>query len=76
MSALTMLGGCASFLALGRRASLRSLTLALVLAIASVAVYSLSTRLVPDHFGSYDPIAGYRLAGVLNELFVGTPAKH
>src|SRR6266566_2934401 len=72
---LVLLGGCASFLALGRRASLRSLTLALVLAIASVAVYSLSTRLVPDHFGSYDPIAGYRLAapvGYWNALGIFT----
>jgi hypothetical protein len=59
---LVLLGGCVSFLALGRRASLRSLTVALVLAIGSVGVYSLSTRLIPDHFGSYDPIAGYRLS--------------
>jgi len=73
--ALVLLGGCASFLALGRRASVRSLTVALVLGIASVGVYSLSTRLVPDHFGSYDPIAGYRLSapvGYWNSLGIFT----
>jgi len=55
--------------------ALRALTAALVLAIASVGVYSLSTRLVPDHFGSYDPNAGYRLSapvGYWNSLGVFT----
>jgi hypothetical protein len=73
--ALVLLGGCASFLALGRRGSLRSLTVALVLGIASVGAYSLSTRLAPDHFGSYDPIAGYRLSapvGYWNSLGIFT----
>ncbi len=72
---LVLLGGCASFLALGRRASFRSLTVALVLGIASVGVYSLGTRLAPDHFGNYDPIAGYRLSapvGYWNALGIFT----
>lgn len=68
---LVPLAGCAAFLVLARRAALRSLTVALVVATTSIGLYSLSTRLVPDRFGVYDPTAGYRLsepAGYWNSL--------
>lgn len=72
---LVPLAGCAAFLVLARRTALRSLTLALVVAIASISVYSLATRLVPDHFGVYNQIAGYRLSepmGYWNALGIFT----
>ncbi len=60
--ALVPLIGCAAFLALARKTALRSLTLALVIAITSIGAYSLATRLVPDHIGAYDAATGYRLS--------------
>jgi hypothetical protein len=60
--ALVPLAGCAAFLALARRRALRSLTLALVIAIMSIGTYSLATRLVPDRMGFYDSTTGYRLS--------------
>jgi O-Antigen ligase len=62
---LTLVSGCAAFLVVVRRLSFNSVVVGLVLAVTGVSVYSLLTRLVPDHFGTFDPndpISGYRLA--------------
>jgi O-antigen ligase len=34
----------------------------LVVAVTAVSSYALATRLIPDHFGAYDPVATYRLS--------------
>jgi O-antigen ligase len=45
-----------------RGSAYRSLLLGIWAAIAIVCGYALLTRLMPEHLGVYDPIAGYRLA--------------
>jgi tetratricopeptide (TPR) repeat protein len=61
--ALVYLAGLAVFLAYGSRRDAAVLPSAVVCAIVPVAAYSLATRLVPDHVGTYDPAAGgYLLA--------------
>jgi len=58
--ALVYLAGAAAFLLLGSP----SLTLGILCAVTPVAGYALATRLVPDHVGTYKPVAGgYLLAG-------------
>jgi O-Antigen ligase len=59
---LVLLAGCTAFLLLARRGSQRAVSIALVVAIASVGVYSLGSRLFPGRIGAYDPVAGYRLS--------------
>lgn len=60
--ALVLVGGCAAFLALARRASVPRLTLTLLFAIASVSSYGLATRLFPSRFGIYEAAGIYRLS--------------
>jgi len=59
---LVPLSGSAAFLVLARRGALRPLTASLVVAITSIGLYSIGTRLIPDHLGSFDTSASYRLA--------------
>jgi hypothetical protein len=59
---LVPLSGTAAFLLLARRGALRPLTASLVVAITSVGLYSLGTRLLPDQLGSPVASGGYRLA--------------
>jgi hypothetical protein len=59
---LVPLAGSAAFLLIARRGALRPLTASLVVAITSVGLYSLGTRLLPDHLGSPVTSGGYRLA--------------
>jgi O-antigen ligase len=60
---LVLLAGCAAFLALARRRALAALVPALLLAIAGLCAYSLSTRLAPTASGFHpdDPVSRYRL---------------
>ena len=44
-----------------RRGELELWTAGLVLGAACVSFYALATRLLPDHFGAFNPGAGYRL---------------
>jgi hypothetical protein len=72
---LVLLAGCSCLVVLARRTSFHALTVGLVLAIAAVDAYALSTRLIPDRFGTYDPTAGYRLSapiGYWNALGIFT----
>lgn len=58
--ALLYLSALAAFLVLGSTA----LPLGVLAGVAPIAAYALSTRLLPDHLGRYDPSAGgYLLAG-------------
>ena len=59
---LVYLAGVGAVLLVTRRRDLGWLVAALVAAIAGVAVYALATRLFPDHFEGFDPIAVYRLS--------------
>lgn len=59
---LVLIGGCAALLALAHRDIVPRLTLGILTAITLIATYSLATRLLPDRFGTYDPVAVYRLA--------------
>jgi hypothetical protein len=60
--ALVPLAGVTAVLVLAGRASYRETTLALAAGITVVSGYGLATRLFPDRFGLYHPIAGYRLS--------------
>ena len=60
--ALVLISGCAAFLALAHRDIVPRLTLGILTAITLIATYSLATRLLPDRFGTYDPVAVYRLS--------------
>jgi O-antigen ligase len=56
------LAGTAATLLVVRRGSYRALLGGVWAAVVVICVYSLVTRLVPDRFGVFDPIAGYRLS--------------
>src|SRR5207237_10786419 len=45
-----------------RRATAVVLLGAVCVGVSTLAAYSLTTRLFPDRVGSFDPVAGYRLA--------------
>ena len=59
---LVYLAGVGAVLLVTRRRDLGWLVATLVAAITGVAVYALATRLFPDHFEGFDPIAVYRLS--------------
>jgi O-Antigen ligase len=59
---LVPLTGCVAFLAIARKREFQAGVFALLLGISAISVYSLATRLVPDRFGVYDPVATYRLS--------------
>jgi hypothetical protein len=60
---LVLLAGCAALLILGRRGGFQALVAALLVAIAGLCAYSLSTRLAPTaaSFNANDSISHYRL---------------
>ena len=59
---LVLVAGAVAFVVLVQRTLVAHVTLALVAGITAVAGYGLTTRLFPSHFGSYDPVAVYRLS--------------
>ena len=59
---LVVICGCAAFLSLAHRETVPRLALGILTAITLISTYSLATRLIPDRFGAYDPIAVYRLS--------------
>jgi hypothetical protein len=59
---LVPLSCVAAFLVLARRSDVEWLALAFLLAITSVGLYALSTRLFPDRLGAFDSFAVYRLS--------------
>ncbi len=74
--AVLYLAALATVLVLARRSGAQLLAAGVVTAIGLVALYSLSTRLFPDHLGVFDSFSGYRLSepiGYSNGLgiFVG-----
>lgn len=60
--ALVPVACVAAFLVVARRAHLEWLAFALVVAVAGVGLYALTTRLFPDRLGAFDPFAVYRLS--------------
>jgi hypothetical protein len=60
---LVLLSGCAAFLALARKRGFDTLVPALLLSIAGICAYSLSTRVAPTagSFHPDDPVTRYRL---------------
>jgi len=59
---LVLVAGVGAVLVLAQRRHVSWLIGSALLAIVSVSTYALATRLFPEHLGSYDPIAGYRLS--------------
>lgn len=60
--ALVFVSGVAAVLLLARRAHVGWLVATILAGITGVAAYALATRLFPDRFDSFDPIAVYRLS--------------
>jgi hypothetical protein len=60
--ALVYLAGLGAALLALRSRDVGGLLGGLLAGVSIVAVYSLATRLVPDRLGTFDPVAGYRLA--------------
>lgn len=60
--ALVFVSGVAAVLLLARRARVGWLVSTILAGITGVAAYALATRLFPDRFESFDPIAVYRLS--------------
>ncbi len=59
---LVLAVGATAFVLLVRRSLIARVTELLVVGITMIATYGLATRLFPQHLGSYDPVAVYRLS--------------
>jgi O-Antigen ligase/Tetratricopeptide repeat len=60
--ALVLLGGVVAALVAVERGTVRPLLGGVLGGIVMVSAYGLATRLFPERLGSFDPVAGYRLA--------------
>jgi hypothetical protein len=63
--AVLFAAGIAAVLAWSRRSSVPAITWGVLAGIAVPTGYALATRLFPERLGTFDPVAGYRLAGTL-----------
>jgi O-Antigen ligase len=59
---LVYAAGVAAAIVLVRAATVRALLAGVLTGASAIATYALGTRLYPDRIGTFDPIAGYRLA--------------
>lgn len=62
---LVPIAGLGALLLVARRRSTETLLLGIAAATTAVAGWSLLTRLLPDRIGTFDPVAGYRLHGLV-----------